>query len=147
MTMAEDEGVWMRIFRFVGLLAFTLTAILTTGAVSAGASAPQPVILRNPRSVVHLVPGASFTFVASADAASTVFWVVNSPDGLTHTLNDGTIAYTRTRALKSTFTFGPFSASESGWEIQAVFVNNATNIPQVANSSLGVVLLKRTPGR
>jgi hypothetical protein len=139
----------MRAFKFAAvpvLMLSLVTTTLATWAVSAGATEPPPVILRNPRPVVHLTPGESFTFRASAQDAETVLWVVKSPGGQTSYSGDNTT--TKKGVLQSSFTFGPFTASENGWEVGAGFVNDPTGVPsgiQVSATSFGVVMLKRTP--
>ncbi len=136
-------------FAAVPVAVLSLTVVTLLGwAGAAGASEPPPVILRNPRAVVHLAPGGSFTFKASAQDAETVLWVVESPDGSSRTLYSGDESLTKQGVLKSTFTFGPFSASENGWEVGAAFVNDPTGVPtgiQESNTSLGIVSLKKTP--
>jgi hypothetical protein len=141
----------MRVLRFAAVPLFTvcmLTAALGTWVVAAGASEPPPVILHSPRIMVHLAPGQSFTFRASAKDASTAMWLVKSPDGSSSTLYSGTNTLTKQGVLKSSFTFGPFNASQNGWEVVAGFVNDPTGVPsgiQESSSRPGVVMLKRAP--
>jgi hypothetical protein len=115
--------------------------------VPASASEPPPVIVGNPRPMIHLLPGGSFTFRASAQDAATVLWVVESPDGSRQTYS-GDNTTTKKGVLKSSFTFGPFNASEDGWKVGAAFVNDPTGVPsgiQVSGTSFGVVTMKGTP--
>jgi hypothetical protein len=141
----------MRAFRFtaVPILVLSLvTATLAIWAGSAAASGAPPVVLRNPRPVVHLATGESFTFRASAQDAATVVWFVKSPSGSSQTTYSGDNTMTKRGVLKSSFTFGPFNASENGWEVSAAFVNDPTGVPsgiQVSGTSFGVVMMKRTP--
>ncbi len=72
-------------------------------------------------------------------------WVVKSPDGSSFTLYDGVNTTTKKGVLKSSFTFGPFSASESGWEVGAAFINDPTGVPsgiQESDTTPAVVILK-----
>lgn len=123
------------------------TVTVVTWAGSAGASGSPPVVVRNPRPEVHLALGQSFTFKASALDAATVVWIVKAPDGSSYTTYSGDNTMTTRGLLKSSFTFGPFSASENGSEVTAAFVNDPTGVPsgiQETGSGLGVVMLKRT---
>jgi hypothetical protein len=141
----------MKSFKFTAVSVVMLslvTVTLVAGAGSAGASDAPPTVVRNPKPVVHLAPGGSFTFKASAVDAATVVWVVRSPDGSSFTTYSGDNTTTRRGVLKSSFTFGPFSASESGSEVAATFVNDPTGVPsgiQETPTGYGVVTLKRTP--
>ena len=141
----------MRVFKVAAvpmLMLCLVTASLASWAVSAGASEPPPVIVRNPRPLVHLAPGESFTFRASAKDAETVLWVVKSPGGSGQTTYSGDNTMTKNGVLKSSFTFGPFNATENSWEVGAGFVNDPTGVPsgiQVSSTSFGVVMTKRTP--
>jgi hypothetical protein len=141
----------MTTFKFVAAPIVVVSLVmgsLVAWAASAGASEPPPVVLRNPRAVVHLAPGASFTFRASAEDAETVLWVVKSPDGSSRTFYSGDNTMTKQGVLKSAFTFGPFNAAENGWEVGAAFVNDPTGVPtgiQESDTGLGLVVLKKTP--
>ena len=121
---------------------------LAVWAGPAGASEPPPVIVHNPRPLVRLAPGESTTFRASAQDASLVEWGVKPAGSSTFTLYPGVDTTTKAGVLKSSFTFGPFTASEDGWEIGAVFINDPTGVPsgiQESDTTLGVVVLKKTP--
>jgi hypothetical protein len=140
--------VSMRTVKFVAapIVAASLVMVsLVAWAASAGASEPPPVVLRNPRATVHLAPGASFTFRASAEDAETV---VESPDGSSRTFYSGDNTMTKRGVLKSSFTFGPFNAAENGWNVGAAFVNDPTGVPtgiQESNTSVSLVVLKKSP--
>jgi hypothetical protein len=141
----------MRSFRSFAPAALGLILVLGCLSVSAGpagASEPPPVILRNPRPSVHLTPGQSFTFRASASDASLVEWVVRPSGSSAFTLSGGVDTTTKKGVLKSSFTFGPFTASEDGWEVGAVFINDPTGVPsgiQESDTTPGMVMLKRAP--
>ena len=121
---------------------------LLVGAAPASASEPPPVILHNPRPLVRLSPGQSYTFKASAQDASLVKWVFRPPGSTTLTLYNGVDTTTKRGVLKSSFTVGPFTASENGWQVGAVFINDPTGVPsgiQESDTTPGVVVLKTTP--
>jgi hypothetical protein len=101
-----------------------VTATVVTWTSSACASGAPPVVVRNPRPVVHAALGGSFTFKASATDAATVVWVVRSPDGSSFSTYGGDNTLTKRGLLKSSFTFGPVTASENGSEVAASFVND-----------------------
>jgi hypothetical protein len=141
----------MRVFKFVAVSALGLGLVggsLVGWVATAGASTePPPVIVRSPHSK-HLSPGESFTFKASAQDAATVLWVVKSPDGSSYNTYSGDNTTTKRGVLKSSFTFGPFNASENGWEVGAAFVNDPTGVPsgiQLSETNPAFVTLKRTP--
>ncbi len=120
---------------------------LLEGAVVAGAAEPPPVIVHSPHSK-RLAVGESFTFKASARGASVVVWVVRSPDGTSSHTYSGTNTTTKQGVLKSSFTFGPFLASENGWEVGAAFVNDPTGVPsgiQESDTTPAFVTLKGNP--
>jgi hypothetical protein len=127
----------------LGLMGGTLLG----GAAVAGASTePPPVIVRSPHSE-HLALGGYFTFKAAARDASTVLWVVKSPDGSSFKTYSGVNTTSRSGVLKSSFTFGPFTASEEGWEVGAAFINDPTGVPsgiQESDTTPAVVTQKRT---
>jgi hypothetical protein len=98
--------------------------------------------------LVHLSPGESDTFTASARGASLVKWVFRPPGSTTLTLENGVDATTKRGVLTSRFTIGPFTASEDGWQVGAVFINDPTGVPsglQDSATHLGVVVLKQSP--
>ena len=140
----------MRSYRLtvVPLLGLVLvTGSLLEGAVVAGATEPPPVIVHSPHSK-HLAVGESFTFKASARGASIVLWVVRSPDGLSFHTYSGTNTTAKRGVLRSSFTFGPFLASENGWEVGAAFVNDPTGVPsgiQESDTSPAFITLKGNP--
>lgn len=141
----------MRVFRLaaVPLVIVSLTATtLATWSASGGAAEPPPIIMSNPRPLVHVAPGGSFTFRASAKDAATVLWVVKAPDGSSVGTYSGDSTMTKKGVLKSSFTFGPFNASENGLEVGAGFANDPTGVPsgiQVSGTSFGVVVLTKAP--
>jgi hypothetical protein len=146
----EKGSLAMRGFKFAAVPAVILSlvmATLVTWAGSAGASEAPPVVVRNPRPVVHVALGGSFTLKASATDAATVVWIVRSPDGSTSGYS-GDNTMTKGGVLKSSFTFGPVNASESGSEIVAGFVNDPAGVPsgiQETGTNGSVIMLKKTP--
>jgi hypothetical protein len=142
----------------LGTLRFVAAAVLgpgltlgclAVGAAPAGASEPPPVIVHNPRPLVRLSVGQSYTFTASAKDASLVKWVFRPPGSGTLTLYSGVDTTTKRGVLKSSFTVGPFTASENGWQVGAVFINDPTGVPsglQDTSTNTGVVVLKAPRG-
>ena len=125
-------------------LGLAVGSLLVGVDVAGAANGPPPVIVHNPPSK-RLAVGASFTFRASATGASTVVWVVRSPDGSSFHTYSGTNTTTKRGVLKSSFTFGPFQASESGWEVGAAFINDPTGVPsgiQESDTVPAIVTLK-----
>jgi hypothetical protein len=126
-----------------------LMGSLLVAAPGAGAaSEPPPIILQSPHSK-HLAVGESGTFKASAeDATQSVFWQVSSDGGSTWQSAEGTSAskITKKGVCKASLVFGPFSASENGWELRAVFVNDPTGVPsgiQESATSPAVITSKK----
>lgn len=144
----------MSVTKTVAVLAASGLVLVGTdalaGVATAGASTePPPVILHNPRSrSLHV--GASATFRASAEDAATVLWVVGPPDHSTFTVYSGVDRTSRRGVLRSTFTFGPFEASENGWLVSAAFINDPTGVPsgvQESDTVPAVMTLRPGPGR
>jgi len=111
---------------------------------AAAATEPPPIILHSPHD--HLVSvGNSVTFWASASHAVVVTWRVKAPGGNHSTLYSGIDHTSKGGVLKSRFTFGPFVATESGWEVIAIFVNDPTGVPsgiQVSATTVAHMILK-----
>jgi hypothetical protein len=133
-----------------GFACLSLMAATTIDVAGASASTePPPIVVRNPHNA-KLVVGQSHTFTAIAEYASTAVWEVSTDGGSTwstygtphnSTLRDGD--------LKSRLPFGPFSASESGWELRAGFVNDPCGLPsciQVNGSTPATVTLRARSG-
>jgi hypothetical protein len=134
------------------LLAVTATvsfgASVVVGAESAGAqsSEPPPVVLRGPHSS-SLRVGRSHTFEAVAQYASDALWQVSPDNGSTWSTYTGTDKTLKDGDLKSKYKFGPFTASENGWEVRAVFVNDPCGTPsciQDTATSWAVITEKAT---
>ena len=118
----------MRTLRLVAVPALGLGLLagsLLMGAATAGASEPPPVIVHSPNGK-HLTVGESFTFKASARYASVALWEVSSDGGSSwdSTVSNGVDTLSTKGILRTTYTFGPFTASESGWELRALFAND-----------------------
>jgi hypothetical protein len=138
----------MRWISCVGLCLSGVGGCLAVTPHAAGAaSEPPPVVLHSPHSR-HLAAGESATFRASAEFASTVVWVLLSPSGSIMATDAGANTMTKRGVLRSSFTFGPFVASEDGWQVRAEFVNDPTGVPsgiQVTGTTPAIIHLKKRP--
>jgi len=108
------------------------------------ATEPPPLIVKNPLSRQVAVGGYA-TFTAAARYAVSVRWRVKSPTSSNFTLYAGINTTTKSGKLKSRFTFGPFVASENGWEVVAIFVNDPTGVPsgiQLSGTKVAIMTLK-----
>lgn len=131
------------IFGTVGLVTCLAGLSLTMATVvdvrSAGAATePPPVIIRAPHSA-QLRVGHFHTFTAVAQDAGSALWLVSTDGGSTwSTYGTGDNSTRRNGDLKSSLSFGPFAASENGWELGVAFVNDPCGVPsciQVTGSS------------
>ena len=135
------------------LLRPAIGLLLSVGLVGGGlvadvvpataATEPPPLIVKNPHSQ-QVAVGDTATFTAAATFATFVMWGVKSPASSNFTWYRGTDTTTKNGKLKSRFTFGPFMASQNGWEVGAVFVNS-TGVPrgfQNTGTKLAIMTLK-----
>jgi hypothetical protein len=123
-------------------LALLLASAIGVGSLAfvappAGASEPPPVVVRNPRPLIHLAPGQTFTFKASAEDAVLAIWQVSSDGGSSWGfVSGGTTSTSKKGILNTSYVFGPFAANESGWEVRAGFVNDPTGVPSGIQTSV-----------
>jgi hypothetical protein len=110
----------------IGLLGASV--VMGTEAAGAQSSEPPPVVVRGPHSALLRV-GGSHTFAAVAEYASDGLWQVSADNGSTWSTYSGTNKILKDGNLKSKYRFGPFTASDSGWELRAVFVNDPCGTP------------------
>jgi hypothetical protein len=130
----------------LSLFAGSLLAVVPSAGAAGG---PPPTVIRSPNNK-HLAVGESATFKASAQDATTYLWQESSDGGSNWSSASGTGTAVRTKSgvLKISLVFGPFSASENGWELRAVFVNDPTGVPsgvQASATTPAVITAKKTP--
>ncbi len=129
----------MRAFRIalVSMAGLSLAggSLLVGVTAAGGATEPPPIIVHSPPSK-SLAAGSSFTFRASARDAELALWYVSTDGGASWSPATGPTSTTTTKGvLKTSYVFGPFEASESGWELRAVFVNDPTGVPSGIQST------------
>lgn len=121
----------------VGLAGLSVTTMVI-GVGGAGASTePPPIIVRSPQSTALRV-GRSHTFTAVAEDASTALWQVSTDGGSSWSIYGSADNSTlRNGDLKSRLRFGPFAASENGWELRVGFVNDPCGVPSCIQVTAG----------
>jgi hypothetical protein len=119
---------------------------LSSGVMGAGAttSEPPPTVTLSPHSkdvrVGHLV-----TFKAAAKDAVFALWQISTDGGQTWTSYSGSTESSRNSKLRTTYSLGPATVSENGWEIRVAFVNDPTGVPsgiQTSGSAVATLTVK-----
>ena len=132
MASLQHVGRSFSVFR-VALVMSALAIAAATGTTSAeqaaGASTePPPQIVRPPHGA-RLIVGRSHTFASVVAYSVTALWEVSPNGGSTWSTSEGDNRTLKDGDLKSSYTFGLFTAPENGWEVRVGFVNDPCGAP------------------